>query len=139
MTDKPDPPPDEPDEYPSAEELQDDPVTADDIDPFAVEDDDCEDIDDFAVETWIRHTTPSDRDRAVATALPHPRSASVIAANAHVEETTARSHLDRLANEGVLRTIETETDRGDVTEYWPDPSHTRAQTRRDLLEQTTTR
>lgn len=51
MTDEP-PSFDVLDEFSTEEELPDDPVTADDIHPFSVDDDDFEDTGDFAVAEW---------------------------------------------------------------------------------------
>jgi len=56
MTDDP-PSPDGPDEFPTEEELPDEPVTMDDIDPFTVDDDDFDDINDFAVAEWKNETS----------------------------------------------------------------------------------
>ncbi len=46
------PSPDGPDEFPTEEELPDETITVDDIDPFTVDDDDYEDIDNFAIAEW---------------------------------------------------------------------------------------
>ncbi|MFB6194494.1 MAG: ArsR family transcriptional regulator [Halobaculum sp.] len=82
------------------------------------------------VEAWKRHTTAFDRVRSVATTVGEPRSASWIADEAAVAENTARGHLDRLVELGVLRA----TEEG-VTRYAPDPLHTRTQAIRELLDE----
>ena len=84
-------------------------------------------------ETWVEHTSAFDRVKSVALTLSTPRTASWIADEAHVSENTARSHLSRLAELGVLAT--TTTDRG--TGYSPDAIYTRSQDIRELIQQNT--
>ena len=98
-----DPSPDGPDEFPSEEELPDEPVTVADIDPFSVDDDDAEDIDDFAAAEWKTQSTADERIRTVINRTTTPKSASDIADTALVSETKARTTLNKLAEDGIVR------------------------------------
>lgn len=80
-------------------------------------------------ETWVERTSAFDRVKGVSLTLSEPRTAAWIAEEARVSENTARSHLTRLVELGVLTTVATE--RG--TAYAPDPIYTRSQDLRDLL------
>ncbi|SFR34394.1 winged helix-turn-helix domain-containing protein [Halorubrum sodomense] len=106
MTDEP-PSPDGPDEFPTEAELPDDPVTAVDIDPFAVDDDDFESIDAFATAEWKHETTADDRIRTVIDRTTTPKSASDIADTALVSETKARATLNKLAEDGIVSSEQT--------------------------------
>ncbi|WEL18616.1 Transcriptional regulator containing HTH domain,ArsR family [Halorhabdus sp. SVX81] len=108
MTDEPSPP-DGPDEFPTEEELPDEPVTVDDIDPFTVDDDDFEDIDDFAAAEWKNETTADERIRTVINRTTIPKSAGDIAETAQVSETKARATLNKLAEEGIVRSQQTDS------------------------------
>jgi len=108
MTDEPSPP-DGPDEFPTEEELPDEPVTVDDIDPFTVDDDDFEDIDDFAAAEWKNETTADERIRTVINRTTIPKSAGDIAETAQVSETKARATLNKLAEEGIVRSHQTDS------------------------------
>jgi len=108
MTDEPSPP-DGPDEFPTEEELPDEPVTVDDIDPFTVDDDDFEDIDDFAAAEWKNETTANERIRTVINRTTIPRSAGDIADTALVSETKARATLNKLAEEDIVRSHQTDS------------------------------
>jgi len=91
--------PDGPEEFPIEDELPDNPVTVDDIDPFTVADDDFEDINDFAAAEWKNETTANERIRTVINRTTTPKSAGDIAETALVSETKARIALNRLAEE----------------------------------------
>jgi len=104
-----DPSPDGPDEYPSEEELPDEPVTVDDIDPFSVDDDDFADIDDFAAAEWKTQSTANERIRTVINRTTTPKSASDIADTALVSETKARTTLNKLAEDGIVRSHQTDS------------------------------
>jgi hypothetical protein len=108
MTDEPSSP-DGPDEFPTEEELPDEPVTVDDIDPFTVDDDDFEDIDDFAVAEWKKETTADERIRTVINRTTIPESAGDIADTALVSETKARTTLNKLTEEGIVRSHQTDS------------------------------
>jgi len=108
MTDEP-PSPDGPDEFPDEEELPDEPVTVDDIDPFTVDDGDFEDIDDFAVAEWKNDTTANERIRTVINRTTSPKSAGDIADTALVSETKARETLNKLAEDGIVRSHQTDS------------------------------
>lgn len=108
MPDKP-LPPDGPDEFPTEAELPNDPVTVADIDPFAVADDGFEDIDDFAAAEWKNETTANERIRTVIDRTTTPRSAGDIAETALVSETKARATLNKLADEGIVKSQQTDS------------------------------
>jgi hypothetical protein len=101
------PSPDGPDEFPSEEELPDEPVTVDDIDPFSVDDDDFEDIDDFTAAEWRNQSTADERIRTVINRTTTPKSAADIADTALVSETKARTTLNRLVEDGIVRSHRT--------------------------------
>jgi len=100
--------PDEPDEFPIEEELPDEPVTVDDIDPFTVADADFEHIDEFAAAEWKSETTANERIRTVINNTTSLRSASDIADTALVSETKARETLNALAEEGIVSSQQTD-------------------------------
>ncbi|MDV7349680.1 winged helix-turn-helix domain-containing protein [Halorubrum distributum] len=106
MTDEP-PSADGPDEFPTGAELPDEPVTAADVEPFAVDDDDFEDVDEFAAAEWKHETTADERIRAVIDRMTTPKSAGDIAVTALVSETKARTALNKLAEEGIVRSQQT--------------------------------
>jgi len=112
-----DPSPDGPDEFPSEEELPDEPVTVDDIDPFSVDDDDFENIDDFAAAEWKNQSTADERIRTVINRTTTPRSASNISDTALVSETKARTTLNKLAEEGIVSSHQTDSGK----QYGRDP------------------
>jgi len=103
-----DPSLDGPDEFPSEEEIPDEPVTVDDIDPFSV-DDDFEDIDDFAATEWKNQSTADERIRTVINRTMTPKSAADISDTALVSETKARTTLNKLAEEGIVRSHQTDS------------------------------
>lgn len=67
--------------------------------------------------------------------LPEPRSAPWIAEEAAVSPNTARDHLRRLVDLGVV----TATEADGTRHYYPDPLYTRLRDVRELLEETTKR
>ncbi|AQL42322.1 transcriptional regulator [Halorientalis sp. IM1011] len=81
-------------------------------------------------DTWVENTSAFDRVKSVALTLSEPRTAGWIASEAQVSENTARSHLTRLADLGVLTTTTTEQGTG----YAPDPIYTRSQDIRELVD-----
>lgn len=85
------------------------------------------------VQSWTEHTTGFDRVRAVSSALDEPRTAGWIATEAHVSEPTARNHLARLVDLGVLTTADSE--RGKA--YFPDPIYTRLTALQELVANNT--
>lgn len=108
MTDEPSSP-DGPDEFPTEAELPDEPVTVDDIDPFTVDGDAFEDIDDFAAAEWKNETTADERVRLVIDRTTVPKSAGDIADTALVSETKARTTLNKLVQEGTVRAHHTDS------------------------------
>ena len=81
-------------------------------------------------EIWVENTTAFDRIRSVSGSLTDPRSVAWIADEACVAENTARNHLERLAELGVLATMPTESG----IAYYPDPIYTRSQDLRDIVQ-----
>lgn len=81
-------------------------------------------------DTWVEHTSAFDRVQGVALTLSEPRTAAWIAEESNVSENTARNHLGRLADLGVLSTTSTPAGTG----YYPDPIYTRSQDLRELVQ-----
>ncbi len=84
-------------------------------------------------DTWLKHTSAFDRVKSVALTVSTSRTAAWIADEAQVSENTARSHLSRLADLGVLATTTTERGAG----YAPDAIYTRSQDIRELIQEHT--
>ncbi|MFA9516605.1 winged helix-turn-helix domain-containing protein [Halopenitus sp. H-Gu1] len=82
------------------------------------------------VETWEEHTSAFDRVTSVTMTLSEFQSASWIAEEAAVSPNTARNHLDRLIDLGVVTTSEQDGTR----HYYPDPLYTRLRDIQELLE-----
>lgn len=78
--------------------------------------------------TWKEHASAFDRVRAVVMAVDEARPASWIAEHARVADSTARDHLTRLAEMGMVTV--TTTDGG--TQYGPDPAYVRFREIREL-------
>lgn len=108
MTDE-SPPLDGSDEFPTEEELPDQPVTVDAITPFTVDDDTFESIDEFAIAEWKKETTTDERIRTVINRTTSPQSASDIADTARVSETKARTTLNKLAEDGIVSSHQTDS------------------------------
>ncbi len=87
------------------------------------------------VETWKEHASAFDRVKSVTMTLSEPRPASWIATEAAVSPNTARDHLRRLIDLGVVTAIENDGTR----HYYPDPLYTRLRDVRELLQETTKR
>ncbi|QCJ45955.1 ArsR family transcriptional regulator [Haloprofundus sp. MHR1] len=79
---------------------------------------------------WKAQTSAFDRVRSIAVTLDQPRTADWIADQALVAGNSARDHLERLAEMGVLQIVS-----GDqALMYQPDPLYTRMQALRELLD-----
>jgi len=87
------------------------------------------------VETWKEHASAFDRVKSVTMTLSEPRPTSWIATEAAVSPNTARDHLRRLIDLGVVTATETDG----TSHYYPDPLYTRLRDVRDVLEETTKR
>jgi predicted ArsR family transcriptional regulator len=87
------------------------------------------------VETWKDHASAFDRVKSVTMTLSEPRPASWIATEAAVSPNTARDHLRRLIDLGVV----TATENDGTRHYYPDPLYTRLRDVRELLQETTKR
>jgi DNA-binding transcriptional ArsR family regulator len=86
------------------------------------------DPNDAAIETWTEETDGFDRVEAVVSRTGEPQSAAEIAESAHVSESTARKHLDRLADLGLALA----TQEGRVIRYERDDDHYLLERVRDL-------
>lgn len=87
------------------------------------------------VQTWKKHASAFDRVKSVTMTLTEPRPAPWIAEEAAVSPNTARDHLGRLIELGVV----TATEPDGTRHYYPDPLYTRLRDVRELLEETTKR
>lgn len=96
-----------PDEFPTGDELPDEPLTADDISPFSVDTDEYDDLDELAVAEWKASTTAGERIRAVIKRTTSGKSAAEIADEAAVSENKARDTLNTLVAEGIVQTQQT--------------------------------
>jgi hypothetical protein len=94
---------DEPEVFPSDEEIPDEPLNVNDIDPFSVNDDNFEDIDSFSAAEWKEQSTADERIRTVIKRTTTMKSAAQISDIALVSETRTRKILKELAEEGVVR------------------------------------
>ena len=87
------------------------------------------------VGTWKEHASAFDRVKSVTMTLSEPRPAPWIAEEAAVSPNTARDHLRRLIDLGVV----TATEKDGTRRYYPDPLYTRLRDVRELLKETTKR
>jgi predicted ArsR family transcriptional regulator len=87
------------------------------------------------VRTWKEHASAFDRVKSVTMTLTEPRPASWVAEEAAVAPNTARNHLHRLVDLGVV----TATENGGTRHYYPDPLYTRLRDVRELLDENTKR
>lgn len=107
-----------PEEYPGEDELPDESVTVDDVSPFEKDPSEYNDINEFAKAELESDSTARERVREVIKRMAHPKSASQIAELAEVSETTARTELNRLAEEEVV--MFEDTSNGRVYQRDPD-------------------
>ena len=85
------------------------------------------------VETWKEHASAFDRVKSVTMTLSEPQSAPWIAEEAAVSPNTARDHLYRLVDLGVVAV----TEKSGTRRYYPDPLYTRLRDVRELLQEMT--
>lgn len=85
------------------------------------------------METWKEQASAFDRVKSVTMTLTEPASAPWIAEEAAVSPNTARDHLRRLIDLGVV----TATEDTAPTQYYPDPLYTRLRDIRGLLDTAT--
>ena len=83
--------------------------------------------------TWKEHASAFDRVKSVTMTLSKAQSAPWIAEAAAVSPNTARDHLQRLIDLGVV----TAAEKDDTRRYYPDPLYTRLRDVRELLRETT--
>jgi DNA-binding transcriptional ArsR family regulator len=87
------------------------------------------------VATWKENSSAFDRVKSVTLTLSEPQSATWIAEEAAVSPNTARDHLRRLIELGVVATAEEDG----VTQYSPDPLYIRLRDIRELVTEKTKR
>lgn len=85
------------------------------------------------VRTWKENASAFDRVKSVTMTLSEPQPAPWIADEAAVSPNTARDHLHRLINLGVVTT----TEKDGTNRYYPDPLYTRLRDVRELLQEMT--
>lgn len=83
--------------------------------------------------TWKEHASAFDRIKSITMTLSEPRPVSWVAEEAAVSPNTARDHLRRLIDLGVVMA----TEQNGTRHYYPDPLYTRLRDVRELLENTT--
>ncbi len=83
--------------------------------------------------TWKEHASAFDRVKSVTMTLSEAQPAPWIAEEAAVSPNTARDHLHRLIDLGVV----TATEKDGTRRYYPDPLYTRLRDVRELLQETT--
>lgn len=110
--------PDGPKEFPTTDELPDEPLTADDISPFSVDTDEFADLNELAVAEWKASTTADERIRAVIKRTHRGKSAAEVANEAAVSESKARDTLNTLVAEGIVQAQQTNS--GKLYERNPD-------------------
>ena len=81
--------------------------------------------------TWEANASAFDRVQAVVLAAADPQPAGWIADHANVAESTARDHLDRLADMGVVQRV----DSPDSQRFGPDPGYVRFREIRELTSE----
>ena len=85
------------------------------------------------VGAWKEHASAFDRVKSVTMTLSEAQPAPWIAEEAAVSPNTARDHLHRLIDLGVV----TATEKDGTRRYYPDPLYTRLRDVRELLQETT--
>lgn len=98
---------DGPTEFPSNDEVPEHSMTPADISPFSVPTDEFDDINELATAEWKSTTTADERIRAVIKRTTQPKTAKEVAETAAVSETKARTTLNKLAEEGIVRAHQT--------------------------------
>ncbi|SEL99819.1 DUF7342 family protein [Haloferax larsenii] len=107
-----------PEDFPTAENLPETPMTVEDLNPFSVDTDEFTDINELAAAEWKESTTADERIRTVIKQTVAPKSATEIADTAVVSENKARGTLNRLVEEGIVRSHQTSS--GKTYERDPD-------------------
>lgn len=97
-----------PDEYPSDNEIPDDPVNVDDIDPFTVNCENFENIDEFSAAEWKEQSTEYERIRTVIDRTATLKSVSQISDIALVSEAKSKKILEKLSEEDIVRSQKTD-------------------------------
>lgn len=99
-----------PDVFPDGDELPDDPPDISDIPIADIDSDGAEALTQFTKKDWEKSTTARERVRAVMRQVTAKQFVSDVADAADVSETTARSELDTLVEQGIV--VVNETDNG---------------------------
>lgn len=100
-----------PNEYPSKKEIPDETISVEDIDPFSVDNDDFDNINDFSAAEWKKQSTADERIGSVIKRTTTPKSASQISEIALVSEVKARKTLNKLAEEGIVQIHQTDSEK----------------------------
>lgn len=98
-------------EFPSEDEIPDEPLTVDEIEPFSVDNDDFDNINDFSAAEWKNQSTADERICSVIKRTTTPKSASQISEIALVSEVKARKTLNKLAEEGIVQIHQTDSEK----------------------------
>lgn len=88
------------------------------VDPWDIDPDAFDDINDWVVEEWKAETTTAERVQTVLETTREPQTAREIAERARVSEPAARKHLKRLSNAGGPGVA---IEEGSTTRYKRDP------------------
>lgn len=98
-----------PNEYPSDDEIPDDPVNVDDIDPFTVNCENFENIDEFSAAEWKEQSTADERIQTVINRTTTLKSVSQISEIALVSEEETKKILEKLSEENMVRSQKTDS------------------------------
>jgi len=98
------------------------PPSVDDIQPWEVDPDEFQDVNEWVVEEWKRSTTAAQRVQEVLETTTDPQTAREIADRARVSEPAAREHLKRLSRTGGPAVA---VEEGTTTRYMRDPDQAR--------------
>lgn len=98
------------------------PPTAEEIEPWEVDPDEYDDVNDWVVEEWKQSTTAAERVQEVLETTTEPQTAGEIADRARVSDPAAREHLKRLARAGGPAVA---IEEGTTTRYMRDPDQAR--------------
>lgn len=98
------------------------PPSVDDIQPWEIDPDEFEDVNEWVVEEWKESSTAAERIQEVLETTTDPRTAREIAEHARVSEPAAREHLKRLSRTGGPAVA---IEDGTTTRFMRDPDQAR--------------
>lgn len=111
------------------------PPSVEEIEPWEVDPDEFEDVNEWVVEEWKRSTTAAERVQEVLETTTEPQTAREIADRARVSEPAAREHLKRLARAGGPAVA---VEEGTTTRYMRDPDQARFKRIKTIADEATT-